>query len=480
MPDHTLDSIAKKFERNAPAVDYWSLRLVERSIENLCVRQNILQPIQNLQSNGALITLIQGQACAYAATSDLSPRGLAKAVDRALAWIHVDMPYHLLTTNSYATARHPGHYQSVIKSRWQDWPFKHRIDFLHQASEKLKLAEAIVDWSASLGYETAHNLLINSLGAHIEQGLAYLSQGLSAAANQGSETQRRSYGFDQPQQGGLERFDSQQFLHEASRVAREALELLYAPNCPTGRQNLMLMPSQMALQIHESIGHPLELDRILGDERNYAGTSFVTTDMFGHYQYGSELLNITFDPTPTHQFASYGFDDEGTPAHRQYLIRNGILERPLGCATSQQRAGLPGVANARSSDWNRPPIDRMANINLESGASSLTEMIASIERGVLMDTNRSWSIDDSRNKFQFGCEYGRLIENGELKGVVKNPNYRGISATFWRNLTKVGGRNTFQYIGVPSCGKGEPNQIIHVGHASPACVFNSVDIFGGS
>jgi predicted Zn-dependent protease len=127
----------------------------------------------------------------------------------------------------------------------------------------------------------------------------------------------------------------------------------------------MLMPSQMALQIHESIGHPLELDRILGDERNYAGTSFVTTDMFGHYQYGSELLNITFDPHPTHQFASYGFDDEGTPTQRQYLIRNGILERPLGCAISQQRTGLPGVANARSSDWNRPPIDRMANINLE-------------------------------------------------------------------------------------------------------------------
>jgi len=244
--------------------------------------------------------------------------------------------------------------------------------------------------------------------------------------------------------------------------------------------DVLLMPDQMMLQIHESIGHPLELDRILGDERNFAGTSFVTMDMFGTYRYGSELLNVTFDPTRPEELASYAYDDDGTPAEKAWLIRDGILERPLGGTISQARAGLPGVANARAESWNRPPIDRMANLNIEPGTSTFDELVGSIERGVLMETNNSWSIDDSRNKFQFGCERGRLIENGKLGAVVKNPGYRGISASFWRSLAKVGDAATLQVLGTPYCGKGEPSQIIRCGHASPACVFTGVDVFGGA
>jgi predicted Zn-dependent protease len=235
----------------------------------------------------------------------------------------------------------------------------------------------------------------------------------------------------------------------------------------------------MILQIHESIGHPLELDRILGDERNYAGTSFVTPEMIGSYQYGSKLLNITYDPSRPEQFASYGFDDEGLKAQREYIIKEGVLLRTLGSSTSQARSGIPGVANSRASSWNRPPIDRMANLNLEPGTSTFDEMVGSIKHGVYMKTNRSWSIDDSRNKFQFGCEWGRLIEDGKITTLVKNPNYRGISATFWRNLKMTGDTSTFQVMGTPNCGKGEPNQVIRVGHASPTCVFADVDVFGG-
>jgi predicted Zn-dependent protease len=243
--------------------------------------------------------------------------------------------------------------------------------------------------------------------------------------------------------------------------------------------DVLLMPDQMILQIHESIGHPLELDRILGDERNFAGTSFVTPAMFGTYRYGSDLLNVTFDPTRGEELASYGWDDEGTRAEKVHLIRNGILERPLGGAISQARAGLPGTSNARADGWNRPPIDRMANLNIEPGDASLADMIAGIEHGMLMETNSSWSIDDSRNKFQFGCERGRRIENGKLREVVKNPNYRGISASFWRSLARVGNPDTLQVLGTPHCGKGEPSQAIRVGHASPACVFTNVAVFGG-
>jgi predicted Zn-dependent protease len=235
----------------------------------------------------------------------------------------------------------------------------------------------------------------------------------------------------------------------------------------------------MMLQIHESIGHPLELDRILGDERNYAGWSFVQPADFGSLRYGSPLMNITFDPTLPSEFASYAFDDHGIPAAKEHLIRDGVLVRGLGSIESQTRSGVPGVANARASSWKRPPIDRMANINLEPGESSFEEIIGSVEDGVYMESNRSWSIDDFRRKFQFGCEFARKIENGKLTQVLRNPNYRGITLPFWRGLKKVGDRSTFQVYGTPYCGKGEPNQMMRVGHASPVCLFENVEVFGG-
>jgi predicted Zn-dependent protease len=246
---------------------------------------------------------------------------------------------------------------------------------------------------------------------------------------------------------------------------------------------VVLMPDQMMLQIHESIGHPLELDRILGDERNYAGTSFVTLDMFGSYRYGSPLLNVSYDPTRSEEFASFAFDDEGTPARRDLLIRDGILIKPLGGTSSQQRAqrlraDIGGVATTRACAWNRPPIDRMSNLNVEPGDASVEQMIAATELGVLMKTNRSWSIDDSRNKFQFGCEWGQMIRDGQLAEIVRDPNYRGISATFWRSLAQVGRSDTMEVMGTPYCGKGEPNQAVRVGHASPACRFTGIDVFG--
>ncbi|WP_313366024.1 TldD/PmbA family protein, partial [Pseudomonas sp.] len=293
-------------------------------------------------------------------------------------------------------------------------------------------------------------------------------------------SQSRRLGRDNfGQQGGFEIVERCGLVGAARQVADDALQLLLAPNTPGGARDLLLMPDQMMLQIHESIGHPLEMDRILGDERNYAGTSFVKASDFGHLQYGSCLLNVTFDPTIGEELASYSFDDDGTAASKQFLIRDGLLLRPLGGALSQFRSGLDGVANSRACGWNRAPIDRMANLNIEPGDQSLDQLIQGIEHGILMRTNRSWSIDDARNKFQFGCEWGQLIENGELKGIVKNPNYRGISAQFWRNLAAVGDRSTFQVLGTPNCGKGEPNQVVRVGHASPACVFRQIDVFGG-
>ncbi len=476
----TLEGVERAFREVAPAVDFCSLRLVEKRQEKLLVRRGVLQPVHTSEDTGAMLSVIHAGGLGYAATSDLSRAGLSCAASRALDWAR-----RTSTANVPGTATPPrgivtGEYETPVERPWNALPLSEKIDLLREQCERLKPDACIVDWSAGLWYGEQRTLYLTPDGSRVHQLVRYLLPTLSSTANRGSETQTRSFGGHAwARQGGLEVLEETGFDTAAPRVAEQALQLLHAANCPTGRRDLLLAPDQMILQIHESIGHPLELDRILGDERNYAGTSFVTPDMFGCYRYGSELLNVTFDPTQPGQLASYAFDDEGQPAQREYIIRAGRLLRPLGGQSSQQRAGLSGVANARASSWNRPPIDRMANLNLEPGSSSFEEMVSSIERGIYMETNCSWSIDDSRNKFQFGCEWARLIEAGELGPVVRNPNYRGISATFWRSLQAVGNHDSFQVMGTPFCGKGEPNQAIRVGHASPACVFGDVDVFGG-
>jgi predicted Zn-dependent protease len=472
--------IIQDFKAVVPAVDFWSLRLVFDESETLNVREAVVQPPSLARSRGVHISFIDRGGMAYAATSALTREGLRAACEQALQWLEPGRRHGLIDTGRVPRPERSGRYASAVAMPWESWSLAEKLQLLQDINRRLRIDDRIVDWRAYLTRRRTDITLVTSDDVRIDQQFHYIFPGYAAVANQGAQTQSRSGGgWGTARQGGLEQLAAFDFPDSARQVAEEAIALVDAPDCPRTTADVLLLPSQMMLQIHESVGHPLELDRILGDERNYAGTSFLTLDMFGSYRYGSELLNITYDPGVAEEMASFAFDDEGTPAERAYLIRDGILERPLGGAMSQSRAGMGGVANARASDWNRPAIDRMANLNLEPGACRLDELVASIEYGVLMDTNRSWSIDDSRNKFQFGCELGRLIEDGELKGLVRNPNYRGISATFWRNLAGVGDAGTFEVWGTPNCGKGEPNQVIQVGHASPACVFRDVQIFGG-
>ncbi len=476
-----IETLEKRFREIAPDVDYCSLRYQSESGESVAVRQDILQPVGDHTDAGAMITVAHGGGLGYAATSDLTRSGLAEAARRAQAWAERSAGKSVADFSSMTPSAAQGSYETPVQQPWTGMSLADRIGIVRTQCEKLKGDDRIVDWYAGIGFTDGETFYVNNKGARIHQRFHYLVPVMSVTANEGAETQTRTLGgYGNGRQGGLEILDEIGFHTEAPRLAGEAIELLSAPDCPTGTMDLLLAPDQMILQIHESIGHPIELDRILGDERNYAGTSFVTLDMFGTYRYGSDLLNITFDPTVSSQMASYGFDDEGTRADKTYIIKDGILLKPLGSATSQARAGIEGVANARACSWNRPPIDRMANLNLEPGTSSMDDMIGAVENGILMATNCSWSIDDSRNKFQFGCEYGRRIENGELTTVVRKNNYRGISATFWRSLKMVGSEASLEIMGTPNCGKGEPNQMVRVGHATPACLFENVDVFGGA
>jgi len=462
-------------------VDFCSMRLVTTRSEQLWVRQGVLQPLRSIRDRGVMITVIDDGGYGYGATSDLSESGLRAAMERARTWADNSRGRSVVDFAKVAMPRPTEDYASPVQRPWDSMPLTDKIELLQKGCESLKSDDRIVDWEASLWFTEEETVYLCADGTRATQKLSMLVPDLGVVVNEGTETLQRTLGGrGYCRQGGLEILDDVGFPDRGPVLVEEALELLAAPNCPEGTMQLLLAPDQMMLQIHESIGHPLELDRILGDERNYAGTSFVTLDMFGSYRYGSDLLNVTFDPERPEQFASYGFDDEGQKAERQYIIRKGILERPMGGITSQARASMPGVSNSRANGWNRPPIDRMANLNIEPGESTLDELISSVEQGVYMRSNCSWSIDDSRNKFQFGCEWGQLIEDGKLTTVVKKPNYRGVSATFWRNLVGVGNNESLEVLGTPYCGKGEPNQVIRVGHASPACLFANVDVFGGA
>jgi predicted Zn-dependent protease len=479
------ETLAERFRRLAPAgLDHASLRVVEEQSHWTRVRQDVPEPAERSLDRGAMVTVLAGDGIGYAATSDLSDAGLRAAIGRAVEWARLSRGRSVFDAAPVLPKAH-GRYASVT-AKPLGLGAADRIELLMRESKACRIDDRVVDWEASLWTVRSRQLTASLDGGETLQEFDFAIPALHVVAHADGLTQTRSWGGRYNgfcQQGGMEVIERSGFIGCGRVTAEEALQLLAAPNCPAGRFDVLLMPDQMMLQIHESIGHPLELDRILGDERNYAGTSFVTLDMFGAYQYGSKLLNVTYDPTRSEEFASFAFDDEGSRAQREYLIRDGLLLRPLGGTISQQRAArersdLGAVATARSCSWNRPPIDRMSNLNVEPGNATLAQMIASIDDGILMKTNASWSIDDSRNKFQFGCEWGQRIREGRLAEVVRNPNYRGISATFWRSLSMVGDASTMEVMGTPFCGKGEPNQAIRVGHASPACRFDGVDVFG--
>jgi predicted Zn-dependent protease len=470
--------LEKVFQTLSNQADFVSLRWERVQAEMLGVTRGVAKPPAARHSEGVMLTVHHHGGLGYAATADLSQGGLTRAFAEARDWAAATKGKMVAGVARPPAASPRLAARTAARMPWASAPLKDKLARLMDAAKALKTDARIVDWGGSLDWKGVESLFLSSDGAHIRQDFEVLQPYLYATAAHDGETQTRSFGNALVRQGGLEILDDSGFDRAAARIAAEAIALAEAPPCPSGRMDAVIAADQMVLQIHESIGHPLELDRILGDERNYAGTSFVTPDMFGTYRYGSEHLNITFDPTIEGEASSYAFDDEGTPASREYLIKSGVLQRPLGSAQSQRRANLPGVANARACHWNRPPIDRMANLNLEPGTETLAQLVARVERGVYMETNRAWSIDDSRNKFQVGCEFGRVIENGKLGHVVKNPSYRGISSQFWRSLSGVGDRSSWQILGAANCGKGEPNQAVRVGHATPDCLFHDIDVFG--
>jgi TldD protein len=318
-------------------------------------------------------------------------------------------------------------------------------------------------------------------GAACTQTLTECGAGIAATAVGGNEVQTRSY--PGTHEGGVaaagwEHVESLDLLGQAPRVADEAIELLLAAECPSGTETIVLHGEQLALQLHESIGHALELDRILGGEAAYAGTSWVAPEDLGTLRYGSEKLNVTADATVPGGLGTFGWDDEGVPGQAYPLVSEGRLVAALSSRESAAAIGLPASGGcARAEGHTRQPIVRMTNVSIEPGdAGSLDDLIAATDRGLYLETNRSWSIDDRRLHFQFGVELAREIRGGKLGRVLRNASYAGVTPEFWASLDAVCGAEESRLWGVLNCGKGEPGQLMHVSHGTSPARFREVQV----
>ncbi len=332
--------------------------------------------------------------------------------------------------------------------------------------------------AASFRFWDTEKWFVSSQGSRIHQHLVESGGHMSVLAVKGGESQIRSYpqSFGQFQTGGYEVVRRFAMPDHAARLADEAAALLRADQCPSGEVDVILDSSQLALQIHESVGHATELDRILGWEAAFAGTSFLPLDQLGSFRYGSPLMNITADATIPGALGTFGYDDEGTPAQSVTIVDQGIWKGVLSGRDSAALAGVPAGGMMRGDGYARMPMVRMTNVGLSPGEGTLDEIVADTKDGIYMSTNRSWSIDDRRLNFQFGTETAWEIKNGKLGRTLKNPTYTGITPTFWGSLDRLAGVDEWVHWGTPNCGKGQPMQVGHTGHSASPGRFRNVRV----
>jgi TldD protein len=348
-----------------------------------------------------------------------------------------------------------------------------------EASRRMQGVPDLAFAEAMLDFYRKRSVFVSSEGAEIDQTITHSGGGIEATAVADGEIQRRS--FPNSFRGhiaaaGYEHIRALGLVEEAERTGREAVELLAAPDCPSIETTLVLDSQQMVLQVHESVGHPTELDRVLRMEEAYAGNSFVRPEDRGRLRYASDQVTITADATLAGGLGSFGYDDEGVPAQRIPLIEQGILQNFQSSRETAPVIGDRSNGTMRADGWQNLPLIRMTNINLEPGEGTLAEIIGDTKDGLFMSTNTSWSIDDQRVNFQFGCEIAWRIKDGRLTEMYRNPNYTGITTDYWGSCDAVGGREDWTVWGTPNCGKGQPGQVARVGHGTAPARFRNVRV----
>ena len=466
---------------NLRGASYADIRIVHNISEQVVVKNGVTTGINLDESMGFGVRVLDNGSWGFAASQLLQEDEIDRVTDQALA---IAKASSLVASGQPAELGPPVSSQGTYVTPIEVDPLKvsleEKLDLLIAADQNMARVEGVKVREGNLVAIKEHRLFANSEGAYTDQTIYEIGGGIKATAVLDDEVQVRSYPNSHGRQqvtAGWEMVAIWDIPGNAERVATEAVQLLRADQCPREiNTSVILGGAQLALQIHESCGHPIELDRVFGAEAAFAGTSFLTTDKIDSLQYGSEVVNITADAIRPLGLGTFGWDDEGVPAQSTPIVRNGLF---VGYLMSRETGPLINrVSNGcmRASGWNRLPLIRMTNVSIEPGNWNLDDLIADTDEGILMETNRSWSIDDKRYNFQFGTEMGYEIKNGKIGRMLKNCTYTGITPEFWNSCDAVCNRDHWTMWGTPNCGKGQPIQIAHTGHGAAPARFRNLRV----
>jgi TldD protein len=453
----------------AAGASYADARGVYRRTQSVATKNGNVESFSDSESEGIGVRVLVRGAWGFAADRRLTRDGARDAALRACAFARA-AGGRAKDLAPIEPAR------GSFRARMEIDPFSisldEKVDFCLEAERALARPEVKVA-EASARALLERKVFVSSDGSDVEQELVECGGGIDAIAVADGTSQMRSY---PSAHGGVSAQAGWEFVlglglaREAPRVGEQAAALLTAPEAPSGVMDVVIDAEQMQLQVHESVGHPTELDRVLGFEAAYAGTSFLHPDDVGSLRYGSEHMNITSDPTTPRGLGTFGFDDEGVPARAHPIVSEGVLVGWLG----SREVGFPG--SMRADGWSRMPLVRMTNLHLEPGEGTLDELIAGVERGLYLETNRSWSIDDKRLNFQFGTQIAWEIVDGKLGRMFRDATYTGITPQFWGSLDAVAGHEEWRLHGLTNCGKGQPGQSAHVSHGASPARFRGVHV----
>lgn len=465
--------------RGRPGVTYGDIRIVERTTQSLKVKDGRVEAVVEETDQGFGVRILADGAWGFAASHRLTEAevrrvaSLAQSVARASATVNRQKAH--LAPVQPAVAR----YASPAEKDPFAVPLDEKLDLLVRATEILRKDPRVRVAEGTMDFHSTWKVLASTEGALIEQRTTESGGGIAAIAARGGELQRRSY--PNSFRGdfaalGYEFIEGMDLVGNAERVREEACMLLMADECPSGEATIIIDSSQLALQVHESCGHPLEMDRVLGTEVSLAGGSFLSVADLGHYRYGSPLVSLTADATLPGGLGTFGYDDEGVPAQRTPLVEKGILVNFLTSRETAALLGLPSNGAMRADGWNRLPLIRMVNVSLDPGDWDLEGLIADTGVGIYLETNKSWSIDHLRLNFQFGTEVAWEIRRGRRRRPLRNALYTGITPRFWASCDAVCHAGQWRLWGIPSCGKGDPMQVAHVGHGAAPARFRGVEV----
>jgi TldD protein len=461
---------------------YADVRVMHLRQRDLTTKNGQVGTLAQSESIGLGIRVLASGAWGFSSTDRLTREGVSVCAKRAVAIAKASAIAKRKEVVMAPEQAYIDSWQSPFRKDPFEIPLETQVALLLAADAEMRRVKGVTLTETDLQFRKIDSWFASSIGSRIHQRKLISGCGIAATSFQGDEIQKRSYPNSfggQHALQGYELVDSLELLNHAPRVAEEAVALHAAARCPERTGTLILGGSQLGLQIHESVGHPIELDRVLGEEANFAGTSFLTLDQLNKLRYGSEIVNVVADARLDHGpgLGSFAYDDEGVPAQCTDIIKAGEFR---GYLSNRETAHLVGLNRSsgtmRTESWNRLPIIRMTNISLLPGTWRSEDLIADTDDAILMETNRSWSIDDRRYQFQFSTEIGWEIKNGKKARMLKNPSYSGITTEFWNSCDAICNADEWILWGTPNCGKGQPMQTMGTGHGAAPSRFRDIHI----